>query len=313
MRISARHAFVFLLPLLVLFAAGATLIRKEQIEDAYVRNTSDAMSGTLTVPTIQSSTGTNTFAGAVDVGHYVLSQRANQICTLQNNDAGELCVLDLFARDGDLSDDVYMEFFALGTPSVLSNRELLQVGWSVASSQFEVTSKKNGTGVSRPIVLYVYGNSNQLRLNTDGSVSASGSTTFGDAPGDTTTVAGMLYGGVVEVGFSIGTEASVSPAYMLHEGIQCSGSRGYVAKGNGSIVAVSGWFDGTNGALEIRKNGTNVWSFVPGASGFSEVQAKGTDTFVAGDHIEAWCNTGTHSGQINVLVTLDSMVEYPGS
>ncbi|MBE7558271.1 hypothetical protein HS125_04745 [bacterium] len=73
--------------LLFSIVGGASgLIRKEQIEDAYVRKPSDGMAGTLTVAHVKSSTGTNTLGGNVDLAHSsqpTLTFRSNDAATAQ--------------------------------------------------------------------------------------------------------------------------------------------------------------------------------------------------------------------------------------
>lgn len=76
----------------------------------------------------------------------------------------------LYAFDGDGTDDVKQFYFAEGQRSVAANTSSLAVGYDVGRSQFELESANNGTGTLRALSLFVEGQTNQLRLRTDGEV-----------------------------------------------------------------------------------------------------------------------------------------------
>jgi len=83
--------------------------------------------------------------------------------------------LDLFTKDGDGTDNLYLEIYGVGLPTDVTNREKILIGYNNAN-QFEIFTEEAGTGVGRDMVLFTEKadgsafNTNQLVLATDGNV-----------------------------------------------------------------------------------------------------------------------------------------------
>lgn len=96
---------------------------------------------------------------------------------LYPNTSGNNALFRVYSKDGDGTDYVGFEIYAVGTISNPSDRERLTSRWNVSNSEFEIYSEANGTGTLRPITIYTEGNDGQLVLNTDGSVDVGGNLT----------------------------------------------------------------------------------------------------------------------------------------
>ena len=105
--------------------------------------------------------------------------------------------------------------------------------------------------------------------------------------------------------------------YLMASGVFMSATRGVVMPRAGSITAYSICFDavadGPTPIIEIRRNSTPVWSFVPddivgtGKSAYA-VQARGTDTFAAGDKLIIGTATNEDATDVciaNVIMTVE--------
>ncbi len=126
-----------------------------------------------------------------------------------------------------------------------------------------------------------------------------------DNDGDLTIV-GELEGCRVSFPFGENTSHGASNSFYLKmvNGVLCSATKGYIMHRAGSIVGVSftatiSSVIGGNASIEVRKNGSAVYSItyaVTGESGdFSAYgnQSRGTDTFSAGDVIAIYYNYNT--------------------
>lgn len=99
---------------------------------------------------------------------YTMSGRGVGL-TYQGQSSGTASVVEFFTKDGDGTDALQFSFYGLGTPSALTNRERLQYIYTVGS-QFEIYSEAQGSGTLRPIVIWTEGNTNQLKLDSNGDV-----------------------------------------------------------------------------------------------------------------------------------------------
>lgn len=88
--------------------------------------------------------------------------------TIQGQTSASTAFLEIYSKDGDGTDNVGMNFYNLGTPSAITNREKLSI--TVSSTQAEIFTEADGTGTLRPLVLYTEGNTDQLKLNIDASL-----------------------------------------------------------------------------------------------------------------------------------------------
>lgn len=75
-----------------------------------------------------------------------------------------------FAGDGDGTDDVKHKLYGVGAFNGLTNTEFLEVGYEATGTQFEISTQANGTGTLRDLILYTEGNTDQLKLDTNGNV-----------------------------------------------------------------------------------------------------------------------------------------------
>jgi hypothetical protein len=100
---------------------------------------------------------------------YLLTDRSNFL-EIQSQTAATAFALELFSNDGDGTDDINLNLFAVGTPAAVTNRERLQIKYEATGTRFEILTEANGTGTLRPLILYTEGNANQLYLDTDGDV-----------------------------------------------------------------------------------------------------------------------------------------------
>lgn len=110
---------------------------------------------------------------------YVLSDRGTAL-TIEAQTSALASAIELFAKDGDGSDDVRLIIYGVGTKSSVTNRERLLVGYM--NTNFEIQSEASGTGTLRPIVIFTNGNTNQIFVSVTGSVG------FGTAPALTSLV-----------------------------------------------------------------------------------------------------------------------------
>ena len=108
------------------------------------------------------TTASPTFAG-VSIANYIIAERAGLILDFQNQDSGEIAIIELFAKDGDRSDSVSINLFGLGTPASITNIEYLQLGWSLGG-RFEIKTVKSGSGGDQDLAIYTGANTSQLVL-----------------------------------------------------------------------------------------------------------------------------------------------------
>ena len=130
--------------------------------------------------------------------------------------------------------------------------------------------------------------------------------------GGTATSTGLFYGSVTNVGPFTQPSILGGPEYAFYAGVACSSTWGWVAPGNGSIIGITGRVAAAS-TVSLYKNGSTVWTAYTsvGAVTFHAYQAKGTDTFVAGDVIAIYTTGATANGDhYDLQVTLDS---FPAS
>jgi hypothetical protein len=86
--------------------------------------------------------------------------------SFQSNSLATDFSLNLFTQDGDTNDNNDIKIFGLGLPNNITNSEYLLLGWDKNNLQYNISSNKTGSGVSRDISF----NSNQFLLSSDQSV-----------------------------------------------------------------------------------------------------------------------------------------------
>lgn len=88
--------------------------------------------------------------------------------TIQSQTSSTAAFLEIYSKDGDNTDNVGLNFYNLGTPDAITNREKLSI--QAGTTQSEIYTEADGTGTLRPLVIYTEGNTDQLKLNTDASL-----------------------------------------------------------------------------------------------------------------------------------------------
>ncbi|KKM77392.1 hypothetical protein LCGC14_1370520, partial [marine sediment metagenome] len=79
--------------------------------------------------------------------------------------------ISLHAGTGDGGDNVLFEIFGFGdVDAVAASGDIhrLQIGWD--QSQYIITTNKTNSGVAKDLVISTHGNTDQLKLDTDGSI-----------------------------------------------------------------------------------------------------------------------------------------------
>ena len=90
---------------------------------------------------------------------------------IQSQTSNISTAIEMFTKDGDGvgGEQVYIDFYGIGTPAGIDPMEKLHVGFNANTDVGEIyTAHTNST--LRPLVLYTEGNANQLYLATDGKV-----------------------------------------------------------------------------------------------------------------------------------------------
>jgi hypothetical protein len=88
----------------------------------------------------------------------------------QGQTSGDMVFIDLFAKDGDGTDDIGFAIFAKGLPSNITNRELLEFRYDSGASEFAIDTISGGSGSQRNISIYTEGNNPQLYVASNGYV-----------------------------------------------------------------------------------------------------------------------------------------------
>ena len=104
---------------------------------------------------------------------YHIDIGSNQGLHIHGQDAGSPVTLDLATADQDGTDNVRMKFFAVGDDGS-TNNERMSIGYEAASTRFSIATNNSGTGTLRPLHLYTDSDTDQLVLNTDGTVDIQG-------------------------------------------------------------------------------------------------------------------------------------------
>lgn len=134
--------------------------------DIWVKKAGDTMAGDLKFDsTLTLSDSSN--AGAQD---YVLMGRADAYA-LQAQTSGKSSVLEMYAKDGDSTDLVHMQFWGVGTPAAVTNRERMWIGWN-PTGYYEIRTENAGTGVLQD--LRIYGGTDTDQLVISGTKNAIG-------------------------------------------------------------------------------------------------------------------------------------------
>ena len=101
---------------------------------------------------------------------YLFKDRSDAL-TLQSQTSATASTLELYNADGDGTDNSEISIFDVGTPADITNRERIQI-YKNATAGY-VQTEADGTGTLRPLILLTEGNTDQLKLNTDSSITMS--------------------------------------------------------------------------------------------------------------------------------------------
>ena len=119
-------------------------------------------------------TGNFTFSPATHdflIRHNSVSGGGNRgRIAIQCQTANEQMFVDLFAKDGDGTDDIGFTLYAKGLPTDITNRELLEFRYDATNVEFAMDIVIGGTGTTRPISIYASGMRPQLFIATNGNV-----------------------------------------------------------------------------------------------------------------------------------------------
>ena len=136
-------------------------LRINQLTDAGFRldvNGTARVQGNLTLTAGASSSFR--FNSSVFVGRIGLQNLINQDT-----------FFDLFTNLGDGTKSAGFAIWAKGTPSGVTNSELLEFRYDGVNTRYSLNVIQSGTGTLRPFHLYIGTNTNQLKLQTNGNVS----------------------------------------------------------------------------------------------------------------------------------------------
>lgn len=109
---------------------------------------------------------------------YLLTERgAGLALAIQNLAPSVTSRLELFTNAGDGTDALEFSIYAMGTPSDITDRELISLEYVIlpdGGPLFEIHTSASGTGTILPYRMYTGANTTQLVLNVDNSISMSG-------------------------------------------------------------------------------------------------------------------------------------------
>lgn len=96
----------------------------------------------------------------------------NGAVQINNENAGQDTQIQLFNKNGTSANSSGFTAFGNGTPSFSGANEGIFYGWNATVNSFSINSFAFGTGaVVKPLAIYTGANTNQIRLDTDGTVS----------------------------------------------------------------------------------------------------------------------------------------------
>ena len=121
--------------------------------------------------------GTNTvqFVGLNQRYSIIGGGFSNTDLSFQGQSLGDSSSVNFYTHDGDSLDNNDLKIFGLGLPNNTSSSEYISIGWNTISSNYLISTNKTGSGINRSLVLQSGTNTNQIQLNTNGSVVVNGS------------------------------------------------------------------------------------------------------------------------------------------
>ena len=96
---------------------------------------------------------------------------------LINNSDALFC---FFPKAGDRGDICAIRIYGFGSVLAENNIEYLSMGWNVTNAQYQIETGKLGTGQNQKISIFTNANTDQLLLNTDGTINTLSNVTIGN-------------------------------------------------------------------------------------------------------------------------------------
>ncbi len=158
--------------------------------------------------------GTNKYDANVTLStgtqDYVFSDRATSL-TLQSQTSGSPALLEIYTKDGDGTDSTQGQYWGVGTPGSVTNRERLLFGWDATNSWYFFNTEKAGTGTLRDVRIYTGTNTAQLIVDASGNVGAgiAATTQLGVKAGTSSNDAAV--GGVLYVDTAVTGQVGAGP------------------------------------------------------------------------------------------------------
>lgn len=102
---------------------------------------------------------------------YLLTQRSNLYMAWQAQNSGAQSSYEFYNKDGDATDSINSIWWYKGTPTSITQSEYLQIGFIWPLNIVRIMSSSiGGSSTTRPMVIQTAGQSNQIRLLTDGGI-----------------------------------------------------------------------------------------------------------------------------------------------
>lgn len=171
--------------------------------------------------------GAATFQSVVNLSpggtqDYQISDDGGSALTIQGRGTGLGATVRIQSFDADGTDANSFQIWGLGKTGASTNVERILMLYNL--TQFEIFTSNSGTGTLRPLVIYTLGNTNQVRLLTDGKVVFGMATTGGNGvaleagtSGNDAAVGGVLYADTTVTG-QVGAGPDVLATYTVPGG-----------------------------------------------------------------------------------------------
>jgi hypothetical protein len=135
---------------------GATTVDSLSVSDGDITNVGDIALDTISADgtdiTIQPS-GVCFMKPSGMTSDYAFTDRSNIILALQNQTSGGTSQLEIYANDGDGTDQVGVSIWPKGTPGAITNRELCNLRYATANTRFQLETEAGGTGTARNLAI----------------------------------------------------------------------------------------------------------------------------------------------------------------
>lgn len=132
-------------------------------------------SGSGTVRPLHLYTGGNTTQLVLNIDNTVslrnttLAPNGTSTMEYRNSVSGS-AFFNFFGTPGTGANPIIMRLHGLGTSGSSTDREMLNMQWDASNTTYRISTNTAGAGTVRPLSIYTGSNTNQLRLETDGSV-----------------------------------------------------------------------------------------------------------------------------------------------